>query len=121
MLTRVLIIILGGRGYHEEVWPTKTDISSLMNTYTSTSPVESIPSIKYGTQSIFSSIKYETRKYEKIGATFKGFLKPPYSGWFNLMVKADDQSNFYLHTGENNVTVHNLVSAYWEFKAAEAL
>ena len=66
--------------------------------------------IKYDTLLISDKIRYVTRKYQKIGAKVKGFLKPPYSGMFNILVQADDQAEVWMSTGPRNMSTTSLVS-----------
>ena len=68
------------------------------------------PGIQYGKQSVYSNnIKGHDTSKDKGTVKFQGFLKPPYDGWFNLMINGDDAATFKLYTGEGNATRENLV------------
>lgn len=103
-------LFLGGRGHYEEIWPQKSySVDEIRKTYTKNTPIESISRIRYDTQEILSYSRHQKR-YSAIAGAVKGFLRPPYSGWFNLLIKGDDQSEFLLSSGMHNRSKSTLVS-----------
>lgn len=70
--------------------------------------MKSLLTIEHGTQDISSLNKYESR-YKKVAARYEGFIRPPYSGLFMLMVNLDDVGEVWMSEGQQNRTNSEMV------------
>ena len=82
-------------------------LNNIRTKYNSTYPVNSKQKIKFDTQFINSYTPYDQR-LPGIGGKIKGFLEPPYSGWFNLLIRADDSSDIWISDGARNASTSQL-------------
>ena len=64
--------------------------------------------ISYGALDIDSHIG--TKKYTYIGARFHGFFRPPYTGYFNILIMTDDYGEILISHGQNNMSSTAMVS-----------
>ena len=54
-------------------------------------------------------MNFKEVEYNAVGAKWKGFLKPPYSGMFHVLINADDLGEVWLSKDGNNRHPKNLV------------
>ena len=105
-----IFLCLGGRGYHSEVWDyAEYNVHKVRTQFNSTYPVPSKRSTEYGTQELRKHVNFKEVEYNAVGAKWKGFLKPPYSGMFHVLINADDLGEVWLSKDGNNRHPKNLV------------
>ena len=95
----------GGRGFIQEIWLSASyhSPSVIRNTFTSTHPYNSTKTVEYGTQELSSVVSRYNPKLNRIAAKFEGLFKPPYSGYFNLLISGDDVLDFYMSHNRSRV------------------
>ena len=77
--------------------------------FNSTYPVPSKRSVEYGTQELRKYANFKAVEYDAVAAKWKGFLKPPYSGMFHVLINADDLGEVWLSKDGNNRDPKNMV------------
>ena len=96
---------LGGRGYHLSIWnDASADDQTVRSTYTATSPKQRIFEVGLDKASYDGG----ERNLQKVSVQMKGFLTPPYTGNFKLMLKADDIGKFFL--SQSGMSANDMVS-----------
>ena len=90
---------LGGRGYSQELWiDHKTNSIVNVRTFSESYPINSTRSTLYDTQHLasFGRSFPQFSRYKYVCGKFTGFLRPPYSGMFRMLITADDVGEFWL-------------------------
>eukprot|EP00111_Clytia_hemisphaerica_P022445 TCONS_00065960-protein len=102
-------LFAGGRGYFQEAWPNHRnyDVKTVRTRYNSTYPIKSLKTTEYALQDYNNYDKYEV-KLSYASARYEGFLRPPYSGMFRLMINCDDQGEFFISQGSQNRSRDNM-------------
>ena len=54
-------------------------------------------------------MNFKALEYNAVAAKWKGFLKPPYSGMFHVLINADDLGEVWLSKNGNNRDPKNMV------------
>ena len=54
-------------------------------------------------------MNFKALEYNAVEAKWKGFLKPPYSGMFHVLINADDLGEVWLSKNGNNRDPKNMV------------
>ena len=85
------------------------NVDKVRTQFNSTYPVPSKQSVEYGTQELRKHVNFKEVEYNAVGAKWKGFLKPPYSGMFHVLINADDLGEVWLSKDGNNRDPKNLV------------
>lgn len=87
----------------QEIWPNvrSYDVHAVRTKFNTTYPAHSKRTIEYATQHLYSAKTYSSR-YDALCAQYEGYIKPPYSGNFKLMISADDRGELYIGNATSN-------------------
>lgn len=98
-------IFTGGRGFIQELWPGygNKPTSQIRDTYTSTYPINSTKTVEYATQQLSSSVSRYNYEHNRLAARYEGLFKPPYSGYFNLLISGDDSLDFWMSHNRSSI------------------
>ena len=86
------------------LWKTKTSLNDLKSTLISTTPDEK--NISYTSLSVSSEYRFDER-HDVVAYKFWGFFRPPFTGYFHIMVRSDDASEILI---SRNGSTETLVS-----------
>ena len=97
--------LIGSRGFIQEIWPEdrNTNVDDVRTKFTSTFPVNSTLTYEYATQRLNSRISRYNNRFKFLSARYEGFLKPPYTGYFNLLISGDDFLEFWLSFNRSSI------------------
>lgn len=96
----------GGRGFIQEIWPGHGNkpTTEIRDTYTATYPINSTKTIEYATQQLSSRTASQYNyEHTRLAARYEGLFKPPYSGYFNLLISGDDSLDFWMSHNRSSI------------------
>uniref|UniRef100_A0A7M5WXN7 IPT/TIG domain-containing protein n=3 Tax=Clytia hemisphaerica TaxID=252671 RepID=A0A7M5WXN7_9CNID len=100
----------GPRGFQQELW-TNCNVRHVDENFDerfkpgASNYVSSVRTDKQELSSIYNN--YDGR-FDSLCAKFNGYFRPPYTGYFKLLINADDTGDFYFSDCESNCTDSDL-------------
>lgn len=106
------IVFVGPRGFQQELW---TDcnvrhVDQYFDDRFKPGAYNYISTIRTDKQELSSIYNNYDGRFDTLCAKFNGYFRPPYSGYFKLLINADDTGDFFFSDCERNCSDADLVS-----------